>query len=172
MIVVIFLFLIAIAVTVSLSRNLLFDVILLGVFSFFMAIFYSMMMAPDVAITEAAVNSAIATIFMLIALLYCRNKEEIMFSKNYLYYVLVLMLLLVLLLPIVNFFPEFGSFDAPVNNEIAQYYISETVNKLGFTNIVTGVLASFRGFDTLIETIVIFTAANTIYMLVGDNGED
>jgi multicomponent Na+:H+ antiporter subunit B len=45
---------------------------------------------------------------------------------------------------------------APSYNEIAYYYLNYSVSETGATNVIAAVLADYRGFDTLGETIVLF----------------
>lgn len=48
--------------------------------------------------------------------------------------------------------------DAPSYNDTVEHYINNAVSETGATNIVAAVLADYRGFDTLGETIVLFTS--------------
>ena len=48
------------------------------------------------------------------------------------------------------------------------YYIANTKTDMGIPNLVTGVLASYRGYDTLGETVVIFTAGLGVLLILGD----
>ena len=63
--------------------------------------------------------------------------------------------------------PGFGAPDAPAQSHVARYYIENTMQETGVPNIVTAVLASYRGFDTLGEVTVIFTAAVAVLLLIG-----
>ena len=54
--------------------------------------------------------------------------------------------------------PAFGDPNAPVHTHVAPRYIGESGEEVGIPNIVTSVLASYRGFDTLGEVTVVFTA--------------
>ena len=63
--------------------------------------------------------------------------------------------------------PAFGSADAPIHLHVAPAYIERTPIDTGVPNIVTAVLASYRGYDTLGETAVIFTAAIAVLLLLG-----
>ena len=54
--------------------------------------------------------------------------------------------------------PERGDPQAPANVHVSPYYIEKTLEETETPNIVTSVLADYRGYDTLGETIVIFTA--------------
>ena len=55
-------------------------------------------------------------------------------------------------------FPLWGAPDAPASNHVSPYYIENTLKDTSVPNIVTAVLADYRGYDTMFETIVIFTA--------------
>ena len=50
---------------------------------------------------------------------------------------------------------------------MAPRYIEVSGDEIGVPNIVTSVLASYRGYDTLGETVVIFTAGVAVLMLIG-----
>jgi multicomponent Na+:H+ antiporter subunit B len=63
--------------------------------------------------------------------------------------------------------PGFGAPDAPAQTHVARYYIENALPDTGVPNIVTAVLASYRGFDTLGEVTVIFTAAVAVLLLIG-----
>jgi multicomponent Na+:H+ antiporter subunit B len=51
-------------------------------------------------------------------------------------------------------------------------YIDGSENDIGVPNIVTSVLASYRGYDTLGETAVIFTAGIGVMLLLGRRREE
>ena len=50
---------------------------------------------------------------------------------------------------------------------MAPYYIAHAEAETGVPNVVTAVLASYRGFDTLGEVTVIFTAGIGVLALLG-----
>jgi multicomponent Na+:H+ antiporter subunit B len=62
--------------------------------------------------------------------------------------------------------PNFGDPNAPANLHVAPRYIQKTVEETGVPNMVTAVLASYRGYDTLGETTVIFTAGICVIFLL------
>ena len=47
---------------------------------------------------------------------------------------------------------------APSYNETTEYYLKESVNDTGAINVVAALITDYRAFDTLGETIVLFTA--------------
>jgi multicomponent Na+:H+ antiporter subunit B len=63
--------------------------------------------------------------------------------------------------------PPFGVADSPIHRHVAPRYLSETIRETGVPNAVTSVLADYRGFDTLGETTVIFTAGIGVMLLLG-----
>ena len=62
--------------------------------------------------------------------------------------------------------PAFGDPNAPAQLHVAPRYLEESGTLLHIPNVVTTVLASYRGFDTLGETIVVFTAGLGVLMLL------
>ncbi len=55
-------------------------------------------------------------------------------------------------------FPSWGDPDSPACCHVSPYYIEKSVEDTSVPNMVTAVLADYRGYDTMFETIVIFTA--------------
>ncbi len=71
-----------------------------------------------------------------------------------------------LLLFFTSDFPDFGSNDSPASTHIASYFIEHTVEDTAVPNIVTSVLADYRGYDTMFETTVILTAGLACFLLL------
>ena len=55
-------------------------------------------------------------------------------------------------------FPPWGDPTSPASSHVSPYYIEKSVEDTSVPNLVTAVLADYRGYDTMFETIVIFTA--------------
>ena len=71
--------------------------------------------------------------------------------------------------------PTSPSVDAPSYNDTTQYYFDNSLAETGATNIVAAILADYRGFDTLGETVVLFTsivAAASVLRTVKKNKEE
>jgi multicomponent Na+:H+ antiporter subunit B len=66
--------------------------------------------------------------------------------------------------------PRYGDPDAPIHHHVAPRYIERTEDEIGVPNMVTAVLASYRGYDTWGETTVIFTACVGVLLLLGGSG--
>lgn len=63
--------------------------------------------------------------------------------------------------------PEFGDPNAPANTHVAPYYREHCLEETGVTEIVTSIVVSYRGYDTLGEVTVIFTAGTGVIALLG-----
>ena len=62
--------------------------------------------------------------------------------------------------------PGFGHPDNPVHHHVADHYLEESYGEIGIPNVVTSVLASYRGYDTMGETTVVFAAAVGVMLLL------
>jgi len=146
--------------------NDLFAVVMLsGIYGLLSASFFVAMDAVDVAFTEAAVGAGISTLLMLVTVTMTGRYEHTVRHKP----VWVLAVVIVtggLLLYGTLDMPYFGAVDAPAHLHVAPLYINDSMQETGVTNVVTSVLASYRGFDTLGEVVVIFTAGVGVLALL------
>jgi multicomponent Na+:H+ antiporter subunit B len=62
--------------------------------------------------------------------------------------------------------PSYGDPNAPIHHHVADLYLHDSYEATHIPNVVTTVLASYRGYDTLGETAVVFTAAVGVLMLL------
>ena len=148
-------------------RNLFAIVMLSGIFSLTAAVLYVVMDAVDVAFTEAAVGAGIATVLGLVTLSLTGKPDEAPSSRANIGPFLVTMLTGAVLINATFDMPSFGDPEAPVHQHVAPRYIQQSGDEIGVPNIVTSVLASYRGYDTLGEVTVIFTAACGVLALLG-----
>ncbi len=63
-------------------------------------------------------------------------------------------------------FPDFGDPDSPAATHLSPYFIQHTMSDTAVPNIVTSVLADYRGYDTMFETTVILTAGLACFFLL------
>ncbi len=149
------------------SRQLFAVVMLSGIYSLLSAAFFVSLDAVDVAFTEAAVGAGISTVLMLSAmLLTARREKPLKVGRAPVGLIAVLIVGAALFYASIDM-PAFGDPNAPANAYVGQAYVDRTPNEIGVPNIVTAVLASYRGFDTLGETLVVFTAGVAVMLLLG-----
>ena len=139
-------------------RNLFSVVILSTIYSFLMATLLLIFDAVDVALTEAAVGAGISTVLMLTVLYYTKVNEEKPKFKSILPLTICLTIGGLLIYGTYGL-PAFGASDTPIHTHVSAQYLERSISETGVPNVVTSVLASYRGFDTLGEVIVVFTAA-------------
>ena len=160
------------SVAIVRMTNLFAIVMLFGIFSLLSAGLFVVMDAPDVAFTEAAVGAGISTVLMLATLALVKKPREPFYNEAPHAHRAWLSLVVVAVTGAALVYgtwdiPRFGDPDAPAQTHVARYYIENALPETGVPNIVTAVLASYRGFDTLGEVAVIFTAAVAVLLLIG-----
>jgi multicomponent Na+:H+ antiporter subunit B len=79
--------------------------------------------------------------------------------------IISLILVGIIFLYVAEDMPDFGKPENPTNLHVSPRYIEKSMEETGSPNIVTAVLASYRGYDTLGETTVIFTAGMAAILL-------
>jgi multicomponent Na+:H+ antiporter subunit B len=159
-------FMIAVALAILRLRSLFAVAMLSGIFSLLSAAFFVLLGAVDVAFTEAAVGGGISTVLMLATLALTGHREKPPRHRPFLPLAVVLATTSLLLYGTADM-PAYGDPQAPVNTHVAPRYIEASGAEVGMPNIVTSVLASYRGYDTLGETTVVFTAGIGVLLLLG-----
>jgi multicomponent Na+:H+ antiporter subunit B len=153
------------AIGIVRTRNLFVAVMLLGIFSLLIAINFFILDAADVALTEAAVGAGISTVLFLGALALTSERERLGTQHRWLSLAVVASATLVVLYATFDK-PRFGDPDAPVHQHVAPWYLEKTPEYIDIPNVVTAVLGSFRGYDTLGEVFVVFTAGIGVLFLL------
>ena len=159
-------FLAVTAFAVMKQRNLFAVAMLSGIYSLLCAALYTMLDAVDVAFTEAAVGAGISTVLVLGTLALVGHEEKKPARPRLLPLFVVLVTGGVMVYGTLDM-PPFGEADNPAHQHVAPRYIHESGEETGVPNIVTSVLASYRGYDTMGETNVIFTAVVGVLLLMG-----
>lgn len=156
------------AIAIVRMTNLFAIIMLFGIFSLLSAGLFVVMDAADVAFTEAAVGAGISTVLMLATLALTRDHHEkrTQGHRPWLPLCVVVVTGAALVYGTIDI-PGFGDPTAPAHTHVAPYYIEQSMADTGVPNMVTAVLASYRGFDTLGETAVVFTAGIAVLLLIG-----
>ena len=162
-------FLVLVAVSVIRLRDLFAVAMLFGIYSFLTAALFMDLGAVDVAFTEAAVGAGVTTVLMLSALRLTGRHEAPHRHSVWIPLMVVGVTGAALVYGTLDA-PLLGSADAPAHQHVAPRYIERGPIEVGVPNMVTAVLASYRGYDTLGETVVIFTAGLSVALLLGLHG--
>ena len=158
----------AIAIALLKTRTVIFTVILTSAYSLVAALMFITLDAVDVAFTEASVGAGISTILFLAAMAYLPQKEEETIGNQFIPALSCIILGAILIWCSYDL-PQIGLASSPIHIHIVPDYILGSQNNIGIPNIVTSVLASYRGYDTFGETIVVFTAGVAVLVLLQNN---
>lgn len=139
---------------------------LFGIYSFLTAALFLDLDAVDVAFTEAAVGAGVTTVLLLSTLRLTSRWERRPIHGTLLPLVVVSITGAALIYGTLDA-PLFGDPNAPAHQHVAPRYITQGPVEVGLPNMVTAVLASYRGYDTYGETFVIFTAGLAVLLLLG-----
>lgn len=166
-----------IAALISLAiRNLLTAVVTLSVFSFISALLYIAMGAVDVGFTEAVVGGGVTGVLLVILIFRTSRKDRtrVLGSEILVTSYLILLLFCGMLIYTSFGLPSRGDLQAHLNQvespvgspNAGSYYISHAYKDTHTPNMVTAILADYRGFDTLGEETVIFIAGLICFLLL------
>ena len=152
-------FLVMTAAGAILAKDLISAVFILGTYSFTLALVWALLGAVDVAFVEAVVGAGLATVFFLLTLSTVLEKDTQIRRSAMPWTALIgLPIVAILLLYGAADLPAFGDPGSPASTHISPIYLERSVEQTRTPNVVTAILMDYRSLDTLIETIVIFTA--------------
>ncbi|WP_436932120.1 DUF4040 domain-containing protein [Halosimplex halobium] len=153
-------FVLGCAVATAMLRDVLGSIIAFGAYSLGIAVIWVFLRAPDVGLTEAAVGAGIMTILLLltIAKTVRPSDDEVLESVD-LRALAVSVALVAALSTTLVALPAVGSADSAVaTDNVTEYYLDNAYEETQVQNAVTAVLAAYRGFDTLGEAVVVYSA--------------
>lgn len=155
----------AAAIGVVRLQNLFAVVILGGMYSFLLSTVLVVLDAVDVAMTEAAVGAGMSTVLLLSVLGLTKMKESRPVHTPLLPLIVSGITGAALIYGTLDL-PAFGAADTPIHRHVAPYYLENSIEQTTVPNVVTAVLASYRGYDTLGEVAVIFTGGIGVLLLL------
>lgn len=150
-----------------LVKDLMSAILLLGSYSFFLSLVWAESGAVDVAFVEAVVGAGLATVLFLLTLFGTAPKDSrLRRPPPPMAAILALPLLGLLLLYAANDLPEFDDPNSPASVHISPIYLEKSYEDTHTPNVVTAVLMDYRSLDTMVETVVIFTAGIACALLL------
>ena len=154
-----------VTVGIARQRNLFGVIILAGIYSFLMASLLVVLDAVDVAMTEASVGAGVSMVFLLAALHLTRSMEQKPHHSPVLPMIIAAGVGAALVWGTIGLSP-FGTPDNVIHRHVAPKYLADSLRDTMVPNVVTSTLADYRGYDTLGETTVIFTAGIGVMLLL------
>ena len=154
-----------VVIAMVVQHNLCSVVVLSTIYSFLMASVLVALDAVDVAMTEASVGAGISTVLLLNALYLTKGEEA---KPTHGPWIPLATSIVVAGALVYGSFglPAFSDPQAPIHAHVVPRYLQESLKETGVPNVVTAVLASYRGYDTLGETTVVFTAGAGVIALL------
>lgn len=153
------------AIIIVRMRSLFAAVMLTGAYSLLGASWMLLLDAPDVAFTEASVGAGLSTVLMLGTLALTGREAKAPTQRPLVPLLLVALTGAALVYGTLDM-PFYGDPGAPVQRYPSPSYVERMPGEFDVPNAVTAVLASYRGYDTLGETTVIFTAGIGVLLLL------
>jgi multicomponent Na+:H+ antiporter subunit B len=155
-----------VTVAITRQRNLFGVVVLASIYSFLMATVLVVLDAVDVAMTEASVGAGISTV-LLLAALHLIKTLELRPAKTSILPLLASLATGATVVWGALALPPFGAADSPIHRHVVPRYVEHSLEETNVPNLVSSVLADYRGYDTLGETTVIFAAGIGVLALLG-----
>jgi len=153
------------------AKDLLSAVIAAGIVGYSLVICFLLLKAPDLAIVQIVVETI--TLIIMVAVVLDSTREELKINIDR-QQILNISLALIFILVLIFFFVQAIETLNPFGQHslrMASAYVGETAAKTGSANLVTGVLFDFRGYDTLGEATILFTAAIGILSILRIKGK-
>ncbi len=163
--------LVVVAMAIIRLKSIFAIVMLQGVYSLLSAAWFVSLDAVDVAFTEAAVGAGMSTVLMLAAMLLTDREVNPVPLGQKIGPLMIIIATGLALFYALGDMPDFGDATSPANSYVGMMYVQMTATDTPhIPNVVTTVLASYRGYDTFGETVVIFCAGLGVLLLLGLNG--
>ena len=150
-----------------LVKDLMSAVLLLGSYSFFLSLVWAWLGAVDVAFVEAVIGAGLGTVLFLLTLFGTAPKDTRLRRPPPSATILIVFPLLgFLLLYAASDLPGFGDPNSPASVHISPTYLEQSYQDSHTPNVVTSVLMDYRSLDTMVETVVIFSAGIACILLL------
>ncbi|MCG1002520.1 MULTISPECIES: DUF4040 domain-containing protein [Halobacterium] len=162
-------FVLATALATAVLRDVLAAIIAFATYSLGIAVVWVVLQAPDVGLTEAAVGAGVTTVLFLLTIAKTvRPSGDRLLERLDVPALGVAVLFVAVLAATLGSLPEIGAADTTViTSEVTQYYLENAYHETGVKNVVTAVLAAYRGFDTLGEAVVVYSAGVGLLVVLG-----
>lgn len=163
------------------ARDLLSALISCGIVGYSLVICFLLLRAPDLAIVQIVVETI--TLIIMIAVVLDSSREELKekasievngisyINTRYLINIAAVIVFGLLLLyffqQAIGVLQSFGEH----TTRMSTAYVNGAANKTGSANLVTGILFDFRGYDTLGEATILFTAVVGILTILRIKGK-
>lgn len=149
---------------VVLSKSAIATNISLNMLSTSVAIIYFFLNAPDVSMTEVSIGVFLSTAIYLMTVRVA--KVECFERSDAIKYLIFFICFSVLFIVVYSAFSQIATFGNVKIEGSGVIYLLSSYRDYQIPNVITTILASFRGFDTMGETIIILTSSFGVYSIL------
>lgn len=148
-------------IAVPFARSRLMAIIFTGAIGYMVTLFFVLFRAPDLALTQMIVETVSVTLFLLCFyhLPKLRKEKTALRFKMSNFIIAAGVGVIVTLIAL-------GALSGKSFESIADYYLKHSYDLAGGKNVVNVILVDFRGFDTMLEIVVLGIAALGIFALI------
>jgi multicomponent Na+:H+ antiporter subunit A len=155
------------AIAVPFVNSRLMAIILTGMSGYMVTLFFVIFRAPDLALTQMIVETVSVALFLLCFYHLPNLKKEVVKRKIKLWNIGIAVSVGVVMTLVSLSVSGSRKFDS-----ISHFFIENSYKLAGGKNVVNVILVDFRGFDTLLEVVVLGIASFGIYALIKMRGEE
>ena len=154
------------AIAVPFAQNRLAAVIMTGAIGYLVSLFYVLFRAPDLALTQMIVETVSVALFLLCFYHLPELRREVSSIPYRVVNLVVAVAVGAIVTVIALSAGSMGSVE-----KVSDFFVRESYSSAGGKNIVNVILVDFRGFDTLLEIMVLAAASLGIYAMIKLNLE-
>lgn len=151
-------------------RDVLAATVVFAVYSLVLSLVWILLRAPDVALTEAAVGAGVVTVLLVATIAKTSRPTDHAERSVRWPAVAVIAVFAAGVWTTLPSLPAIGDPTAPIHSHLGTYYLETAPAETGVSNIVTAILAAYRGFDTFGEIVVVFGAGIGLLVVLRQAG--
>ncbi len=141
------------------ARDLLSALVAQGIVGYGLVICFLLLKAPDLAIVQIVVETITLIIIVAVILNTTRKEIDAKFTSRSFIKFLFAAVFIIFMMHFFNLAIQPLEVFGQHTMRMAEAYVNNAHLKTGSANLVTGVLFDFRGYDTIGEATILFTAA-------------
>ncbi|MFD9627980.1 Na+/H+ antiporter subunit A [Peribacillus muralis] len=153
---------VAAAIAILFAKSRLTSIIILGAVGYAISLFFVLLRAPDLALTQLVIETISVSLFLLcffhLPLLASRKEERMTFRLNNAMISIGVGVIVTLI--------ALSAHSNKLFDSISSYYLENAYKEAGGKNVVNVILVDFRGLDTMFEITVLSIAALGIFAMI------
>lgn len=150
------------SVAILFARSRLTSIIILGAVGYTISLFFVLLRAPDLALTQLVIETISVSLFLLcffhLPLMASRKEERMTFKLNNAMISIGVGVIVTLI--------ALSAHSNKLFDSISSYYLENAYKEAGGKNVVNVILVDFRGLDTMFEITVLSIAALGIFAMI------